>query len=292
MTQSIFYDMTCMLENDYLDETMEYVVVPEEDKPLDREMMLLFDTEEKEFHPRRISLNEVVPGMMQYLDDKRTLIFTALYYMDSPMGYLCFRFGEMAYGNYIKIPQTITALNNAIGAFRNLRFEHYLMVRIEEMYKSDVLTGLYTRRAFNNQYSRMLEEMGEDKTLTVFLADLDRLKYINDNFGHKEGDFAIQMVAQSLQRVCPSGTLLTRFGGDEMLGVCRGRQDIEELKEEFSIFFREFNAHSKKPYHVEASIGIALTEKDEVLSFEQLVEKVDWLMYQEKERHKKLRAQG
>lgn len=292
MSDSIFYDMTCVVENEYLDETMEYVFVPEEDKPLDREMMLLFDTEVKDFHPHHISLNEVVPGIKQYLEDKRTCIFTALYYMDAPMGYVCFRFGEMSYGNYIKIPQTITTLNNAIGAFRNLRFEHYLMVRIEEMYKSDVLTGLYTRRAFNNQYHIMLEEMGEDKSLTVFLADLDRLKYINDNFGHKEGDFAIQMVAQSLQRVCPSGTLFTRFGGDEMLGVCKGRQDIEELQEDFARFFREFNAHSKKPYPVEASIGIAYTQKDEMLSFEQLVEKADGLMYQEKERHRKLRAQA
>ena len=77
-----------------------------------------------------------------------------------------------------------------------------------------------------------------------------------------------------------------------MLGVCKGRQDIEELKEDFARFFREFNAHSKKPYPVEASIGIAYTQKDEMLSFEQLVEKADGLMYQEKERHRKLRAQA
>lgn len=292
MRQEIFYDMTCVVEKEYMDETMDYVYDMEEDKPLDRDMILLFDTDLREnFKPYRFPLNEVVPRMEGLLNDNRPLIFTALHYMDAPMGYLCFHFAWMEFGSYVKIPQTITAFNNSIAAFRNLQYERYLMSRIDEMYKTDALTGLYNRKAFDSAYNKMMDEIGEDKSITVLLADLDQLKYINDNFGHKEGDFAIQMVAQAIQRVCPVESIFTRFGGDEMLGVCKGKLDVQALQGEFEKFFRDFNTYSRKPYPVLASIGIDITGEKEVLGFEQLVERADKLMYIEKEQHRKLRKQ-
>ena len=122
---------------------------------------------------------------------------------------------------------------------------------------------------------------------TIVLADLDRLKYINDTFGHKEGDFAIRAVALALQAVCPEGSLFTRFGGDEMLGVCQGRIEPEQIRAAFASYFKEFNEQSGKEYEVEASIGIYITEETDSLSFEELIEKSDRLMYEEKERHRK-----
>lgn len=294
MQQDLFYDMTCLIEPEYLDETVECDYDPEEEKLMQRDMVLLYNSDYvrmKKFEVCDFPLKEVIPRLDYMMEHGRTLIFTALHYMNVPMGYLCFHFGQMEFGNYVKIPQTVTAVNNAIGAYKNLRYANYLMRRIDEMYKTDALTGLYNRRAFDMEYSRFLQDEERPKRLTIILADLDRLKYINDNFGHKEGDFAIQTVAQALMMVCPAESIFTRFGGDEMLGVCPGELDVEHLKEGFDRYFREFNAHSKKPYPVEASIGINVSEEGEMLSFEQLVEKVDKLMYIEKEEHRRLRGQ-
>ena len=77
-----------------------------------------------------------------------------------------------------------------------------------------------------------------------------------------------------------------------MLGVCPGVQEPALLKEKFAQYFKELNERSGKPYRIEASVGICVTNENEKLDFEQLVEKSDVLMYEEKERRRKKTAAG
>jgi len=168
-----------------------------------------------------------------------------------------------------------------------MRYRNYLTNQIDEMSRIDTLTGMYNRRGFALAYQKLLETEQDNLQLTIILADLDRLKYINDTFGHKEGDFAIRAVADALVAVCPEGSLFNRFGGDEMLGVCRGRLEPEDIRTAFADYFRKFNSNSDKPYEVDASIGVYITKEQDRLSFEELIERSDRLMYEEKERHRK-----
>jgi diguanylate cyclase (GGDEF)-like protein len=117
----------------------------------------------------------------------------------------------------------------------------------------------------------MLDKDTDNMPLTIILADLDRLKYINDTFGHKEGDFAIRSVAKALEAVCPPGSLFNRYGGDEMLAVCRGRIEPEIVRDAFRGYFKELNKTSEKPYEIEASIGVYVTEENERLDFEEII---------------------
>ena len=156
----------------------------------------------------------------------------------------------------MKIPQNANAIGNAIGGYRNVRYKQFLMQQIDEMYRIDTLTGLHNRRGFEKEYRKLLDTEEGKKPLTIVMADLDRLKFINDTYGHKEGDFAIHAVAQGLVRVCPPGSIFTRFGGDEMLAVCLGVQNVAKMKEEFSKYFANLNATSNKEYLIEASTGI------------------------------------
>ena len=115
------------------------------------------------------------------------------------------------------------------------------------------------------------------------------MKYINDNFGHKEGDFAIAKVAQVMMEACPQGSLFTRFGGDEMLAVCPGVWSEEQVKEDFYASLKKFNDSAEKEYAILASMGIYITQPEDDLSFEGIVEKADILMYMEKAKRKKSR---
>ena len=220
------------------------------------------------------------------LEHGRVLIFTSLYHVDVPIGYMCTFFSELNSSNYMKVPQNVNALNNAFGGYRNLRYKQYLMNQIDAMYRIDTLTGLNNRRGFELEYKKLLASEDGKKPLTIVLADLDRLKYINDNYGHKEGDFAIHAVARALLEVCPKDSLFIRFGGDEMLAVCRGALDIEMLKDAFNRYFDKLNETSKKEYRIEASTGIYITKENEILEFEELIEKSDSLMYMEKKERK------
>ena len=290
LRDSMFYDMCCVLEKSCLDETAN----PEEcfiekKKVEEKEMVLLYDSNHtQDFHPYPFPLKQLVPGLDYCLDTNRVIVITALQHMGVPLGYVSFCFRSLDHAQSSRVTQIANALNTALGGYRNMRYRHFLMDQIEEMYRFDGLTGLYNRRGFALAYQKLLESgKAKETQLTIILADLDRLKYINDTFGHKEGDFAIKATAQALQTVCPPDALCTRFGGDEMLAVCCGKMEPESIKAAFISFFQEFNKTSGKDYEVEASIGIYITKENDVLSFDELIERSDRLMYEEKERHRK-----
>lgn len=284
----VIYDTCCMVEKEYLNETVNPIQLAKHVDVKEKELVVVFDSDfiGEKFVPYTITPNEMTPHLDYMVEHGRVVVFTSLYHVDVPIGYMCVFFSELSTGNYMKIPQNANALNNAFGGYRNLRYKQYLMNQIDEMYRIDTLTGLYNRRGFEREYNKMLNLAQEGRRFTIVLADLDRLKYINDNFGHKEGDFAIHAVAQALRAVCPENSILTRFGGDEMLAVCPCVLDVAKTKDIFNRYFADLNAMENKPYLIEASTGIYITDEDEILEFDELIEKSDRLMYEEKKDRK------
>ncbi len=286
----IIYEICCMVDEECLDEKVNPMKKISRDENVDRDMVVLFKGfKQVEAGLYRFPGKNVMPGLEQLLKENRVLIFSALHYLDVPMGYTCFFFEELLAANYVKVPQTMDALNNALGGYRNIRYRQHLMKQIDEMYQIDTLTGLRNRRGFEKEYNQMLNNKPQEQPLTVMLVDLDGLKYINDNFGHKEGDFAIAKVAQVMVEVFPQGSLFTRFGGDEMLAVCPGIWDAEKLKKVFYDYLVRFNESGEKEYSILASMGVYHTEPEDDLSFEGIVEQTDILMYMEKTKRKKSR---
>ena len=93
--------------------------------------------------------------------------------------------------------------------------------RTEEVYKMamlDPLTGLYNRRSGEQ---RLAEEVSRSqrygRPLTIVSLDLDKLKEINDNFGHAAGDKVIKCFAERIGRAVRGSDLAIRLGGDEFL---------------------------------------------------------------------------
>ena len=132
----------------------------------------------------------------------------------------------------------------------------------------------------------------EDSLVTVVLADLDGLKFINDCYGHGEGDVAISTVAAALRHACPPQALCVRFGGDEMLAVIAGDCDEAEIRNKLDSFLTARNAEYEKPYEISASVGIYASQNPGELDFEELIKTSDKLMYEEKQAKKRLREQN
>src|SRR4051794_7470115 len=82
----------------------------------------------------------------------------------------------------------------------------------------DQLTGLLVREVFVEELVRALHrQTRHGRPLAVLFLDLDRLKHVNDSFGHSAGDALIRCAAQRLQgRLRPSDTV-ARIGGDEFV---------------------------------------------------------------------------
>lgn len=79
----------------------------------------------------------------------------------------------------------------------------------------DFLTGLYNRRAMEDEVSRRLDD-GQFNT-ALMLLDIDHFKNINDTYGHDIGDLVLQQLSQRLKSVMRGMDLLARLGGDEFM---------------------------------------------------------------------------
>ena len=98
--------------------------------------------------------------------------------------------------------QFVSLIYTTLSGYRYMRYLQYTARAMENMYKYDHLTGLYNRHAFYNELQKMMSEpFMEDVEYMVAVIDMDGLKYINDTYGHQEGDFAISVVALAVKSI-------------------------------------------------------------------------------------------
>lgn len=84
----------------------------------------------------------------------------------------------------------------------------------------DALTGLPNRVLFFDRLAHALNQLGRSgEILAVHCIDLDRLKGVNDTFGHHVGDELIQEAAKRMARLCRSSDTFARLSGDEFAVV-------------------------------------------------------------------------
>ena len=85
-----------------------------------------------------------------------------------------------------------------------------------EIAKFDFLTGFLTKRYFYYELEKSVKKyMEEDKRSSLLFIDLDNFKYINDKFGHIEGDKLLTKLSEDIKEVVGEKAVIGRFGGDE-----------------------------------------------------------------------------
>ena len=166
---------------------------------------------------------------------------------------------------------------------------------ISEMYIRDALTGIYNRRGFYKKLEDILKN-SEGEMLNIVSIDMDRLKYINDNFGHAEGDFAIFTTAEAIRQVAGRNAVCARFGGDEFVcAVISQREAVDVIQTEWSQKLNEtirgMEGVSEKPYPIGASVGVSQCLVTEGMNTEVLIQSADRKMYENKAARKQERQE-
>lgn len=101
--------------------------------------------------------------------------------------------------------------------------EGALRTELEQLVRTDALTGLLNRRGLAEALDREVARARRDATVLSFvLLDVDSFKTINDTMGHAEGDRALTAVADLLRRALRAGDVAGRWGGDEFALVFAG----------------------------------------------------------------------
>jgi diguanylate cyclase (GGDEF)-like protein len=90
--------------------------------------------------------------------------------------------------------------------------------QLEREARCDALTGLANRREFERRLADALTQARRDqRQIALLFLDIDRLKQVNDSFGHAAGDALIRAFAERLTHSVDAGTLVARIGGDEFV---------------------------------------------------------------------------
>jgi diguanylate cyclase (GGDEF)-like protein/PAS domain S-box-containing protein len=152
---------------------------------------------------------------------------------------------------------------------------------------TDDLTQLYNRRAFRvlaGQQVLISEQIKHP--LLLFFIDIDRLKYVNDTFGHEAGDKQLIDLAAILRCTFRGSDIIARIGGDEfaVLSVETGPDSGNVLLELFHAAIEERNSDKTNRCTLSVSTGITRHKIDKSDSVSDMLERADRNMYAQKNR--------
>ena len=218
-------------------------------------------------------------------------LFLPLHFREHTVGYFVIRNAV-----YLMEKQYLFQIVNVLtSAMENLHKKEklaYMNEELTELYVRDSMTGLYNRLGYQQFACRMFEEKKElHESLSIVFVDMDRLKYINDHFGHAHGDWAIRTIAGAIKHNTPKGTIAARMGGDEFLFLLeyKDSEQIDRIIDGIRHEVSDMAERSQVPFPLTVSIGVITTDPESGMQWGDYVRKADEVMYLEKTEKKAAR---
>lgn len=151
---------------------------------------------------------------------------------------------------------------NHVAVFNDISDRKDYEERLKRLALHDGLTGLPNRSLLMEHLGQALARAQRNTTqVTVFFADLDRFKSVNDLFGHDVGDDLLKQVAARFRECVRASDLVARLGGDEFVVVLEdgsSRSDATLVAEKIVTAMAQPFTVDDQPLEVGVSVGISL----------------------------------
>lgn len=156
---------------------------------------------------------------------------------------------------------------------------------LREIYYRDLLTGLYSKNAFEPRFLPWLSgELDKGRFIAIFFLDIDGFKEINDTRGHAYGDHILQVTASAILRAVPTDNFTYRYGGDEFVAIisCQNQETIAQSRRRIL----EFLAQDQISASIGTSYPVLDCPPDQLYSrIEEYIHDADEDMYRCKKIH-------
>lgn len=215
-------------------------------------------------------------------------LFLPLHFRDRTVGYFVIKSaGYLMEKQYLF--KVVSALTSAMENLHKKEKLEYMNNVLSGLYMKDAMTGLYNRIGYEQLANEMFDEKkatGED--MVVVFLDMDRLKYINDTFGHEYGDEALKITGVSMSRFCPEGGIPVRMGGDEFVLFLpyMEKEKIDGMIQQIREEMHQMATSQNLPFELTVSMGYVQTNVATDKRLDEYVSEADRIMYQEKQSQK------
>ena len=223
------------------------------------------------------------------------LLFKQIRSNTESFGYVVNGYDEVTMRSEQRFEEFGHFINAAVNAVNNNRKLIMTSRTNELLSEQDFLTGLYNRRGFFTMLKKLLNvSANSGRILSLFSIDMDKLKTINDTYGHENGDVAIQTLARAILKYVKDDGIAARYGGDEfafaIIGDHKLEGEIKKIRNEIEESADSDPAMNDKPFEVGASLGVSERVIDSTIDIEEMILEADSKMYADKMARKRFRS--
>lgn len=150
-----------------------------------------------------------------------------------------------------------------IGVNYDLTEQKTIQFELDRLAFYDRLTGLPNRRLLEDRLQQSIARASRDKLhVSLLFIDLDKFKPVNDEFGHRTGDWLLQQVTARMLANVRSSDTLARIGGDEFVAVLpdiSGHAEALQIAEKLrAVLALPFAIPEGPSVSISASIGVVI----------------------------------